>query len=437
MNEAGDKRLFVLMEGERIGVLTQATTGHLALEYDDNWRWSANATPLSLSMPLSRRRHEDPVVRPVIWGLLPDNERVLERWARDYQVSAGNPFALLQHVGEDCAGAAQFVAEERVAGTVEGDGGVHWLDEAALAERLRTLRADPTSWHTYRSGQFSLAGAQAKTALYFDPAAGRWGEPWGATPTTHIMKPAVAGLDEHDLNEHLCMSAAGLAGLQVARSSVMTFHSERTIVVERYDRRYPTGSGPMQRIHQEDVCQALAVSPSNKYQSDGGPSPEQIIKILRREIHPARTADAHVARFVDALAFNWIIAGTDAHAKNYSLLLMGRAVRLAPLYDVASALAYDDMFLPKLRMAMRIGGEYRVEGVGGRHWRRFAEANQLDPEETIARIDALAARTPGCFAQAAEDEAVRLLGSQLPARLLERIGSRARWCRKALSEPGT
>lgn len=60
-----------------------------------------------------------------------------------------------------------------------------------------------------------------------------------------------------------------------------------------------------------------------------------------------------MARFVDALAFTWIIAGTDAHAKNYSLLLAGPQVRLAPLYDVASALPYDDMYLPRLRMAMR------------------------------------------------------------------------------------
>jgi serine/threonine-protein kinase HipA len=421
------------MAGKRVGVVGQGKDGRLWLEYEEQWRIAKDATPLSLSMPLARRAHQDALVRPFLWGLLPDNERVLERWARDYQVSAGNPVALLRHVGEDCAGAAQFVMPERVEAVLGGDGGFKWLGEDEVAERLRTLRADPTSWHVHNSGQFSLAGAQAKTALYLDPGTRRWGEPWGAAPTTHILKPAVAGLDEHDLTEHLCLAAANLAGLPAARSYVVTFEHERAIVVERYDRLNQSDGGPIRRVHQEDICQALGLAPTAKYQNEGGPTPEQIVDLLRREIHPVRTAEAHVARFVDALAFNWIIAGTDAHAKNYSLLLAGRQVRLAPLYDVASALPYDDMYLPRLRMAMRVGGEDRAERISARHWRRFAEANRLDPDETVTRVDALATRTPGCFADVARDDEVRALGSALPARLVERVAARAVRCRSALA----
>ncbi len=142
----------------------------------------------------------------------------------------------------------------------------------------------------------------------------------------------------------------------------------------------------------------------------------------------------NIGRFVDALAFNWIIAGTDAHAKNYSVLLAGPQVRLAPMYDVASALPYDDMYLPKLRMAMRIGGEYRIERIGGRHWRRFAVENGLDPDTTLARIDELAARTPTSLAKAAQAAAVQALESELPARLIERVSARASRCRTALTQ---
>nr|MDT0658095.1 type II toxin-antitoxin system HipA family toxin [Micromonospora sp. DSM 115978] len=433
MTEATEKRLAVLMAGKRLGVVVQDPKGRFFLTYDEQWRNATDATPLSLSMPLARRVHDDAVVRPFLWGLLPDNERVLDRWARTYQVSAGNPFALLRHVGEDCAGAAQFVNEDRVEAVLSGDGGVKWFGEDELAERLRTLRMDPTSWHVHNNGQFSLAGAQAKTALYLDSGTHRWGEPWGATPTTHILKPAAAGLDEHDLNEHLCLAAAGRAGLPAARSCVVTFEHERAIVVERYDRLYRGPGGLIGRVHQEDTCQALGFAPTMKYQSEGGPSPERIIDLLRREVYPARTAEAHVARFVDALAFNWIIAGTDAHAKNYSLLLAGRQVRLAPLYDVASVLPYEDMYLPRLRMAMRIGGEDRIESIGGRHWRRFAEANQLDPNATVAQVDALAARAPDCFAAAVRESAVQALGSPLPTRLAERVTARAGRCREALA----
>jgi len=223
-------------------------------------------------------------------------------------------------------------------------------------------------------------------------------------------------------------------GLPAAGSYVVMFENERAIAVERYDRLYQGSGGPIRRVHQEDMCQALGLMPTTKYQNEGGPSPEQIIDLLRREILPARTAEAHVARFVDALAFNWIIAGTDAHAKNYSLLLAGRQVRLAPLYDVASALPYDDMYLPRLQMAMRVGGENRVESISGRHWCRFAEANRLDPDETLARVDALAARSPECFADVARDDRVQALESGLPARLVERVTARAARCRRALAQ---
>src|SRR5690242_6711666 len=169
-------------------------------------------------------------------------------------------------------------------------------------------------------------------------------------------------------------------------------------------------------------------------QSEGGPTPEQIINLLRQEIRPRRAAIDNIRRFVDALAFNWIIAGTDAHAKNYSVLLAGRQVRLAPLYDVASALPYDDMYLPKLQMAMRVGGEYRIERTGGRHWRGFAVDNELDPDATVARIDELAARIPANLAKAARATAVQALESELPARLIERVTARASRCRTVLAQ---
>ncbi|WP_225160046.1 HipA domain-containing protein [Bradyrhizobium sp. BRP56] len=58
--------------------------------------------------------------------------------------------------------------------------------------------------------------------------------------------------------------------------------------------------------------------------------------------------------------------GTDAHAKNYSLLLAnGPTVRLAPLYDIASILTYDDVDLQKMKLAMKIGGEYKLGQIGG------------------------------------------------------------------------
>jgi serine/threonine-protein kinase HipA len=433
VTELDSKVLIMLMDGRRAGMVTEGKGGRLTLTYDDTWRTSRTATPVSLSMPLAQRTHDDATVRAFLWGLLPDSDQVLERWARTYQVSARNPFALLRHVGEDCAGAVQLVAPGRVEALLAGDGGVKLVDEEEIAERIRALRRDPAAWHLSDAGQFSLAGAQAKTALYFDATAQRWGDPWGTVPTTHIFKPAVTGFDDHDLNEHLCLETARHLGLNAARSRVASFGGERVVVVERYDRVWRRDAAVV-RVHQEDMCQALGLPPTAKYQNEGGPTPERIIELLRREIQPARLGVDNIGRFLDALAFNWIIAGTDAHAKNYSVLLAGPQVRLAPMYDVASALPYDDMYLPRLRMAMRIGGEYSVERISVRHWRRFAAANGLDTEATIARIDELAARIPACVAKSVQDGAVAALNSELPSRLVERITARASRCRKALAQ---
>jgi serine/threonine-protein kinase HipA len=178
------------------------------------------------------------------------------------------------------------------------------------------------------------------------------------------------------------------------------------------------------------------VPPTAKYQNEGGPGPEAIVDLLRREVGPRDRADEAVGRFVDALAFNWLIAGTDAHAKNYSILLGPAGARLAPLYDVASALPYDDMYLPRLTMAMRIGGEYRVDAVAERHWRRFAAGNGLEPDAVVERVTRLAGRLPEGFTAAAHAAPVKALDSALPARLLERVAGRVRRCVEALGGRG-
>jgi serine/threonine-protein kinase HipA len=306
------------------------------------------------------------------------------------------------------------------------------LTEEHIAERLRILRRDPSAWHLAGTGQFSLAGAQAKTALHLDSTTGRWGDPSGAIPTTHILKPAIAGFDDHDLNEHLCLRAAGIAGLRAAASRVLSFGGERAIVVDRYDR-FPAGDGAVVRIHQEDMCQALGLPPSAKYQSEGGPSAEQIITLIRDVIGPP-VAGLEVDRFVDALALNWLVAGTDAHAKNYSVLLVRGQTRLAPLYDVASSLPYDDMYRPRLRLAMKVASEYRVEAITGRHWRTFATQNGLDPERTVERIDELASRLPAAFWAAASADAVVALGSALPERLAAAVEEHVGECRRRLAD---
>lgn len=93
----------------------------------------------------------------------------------------------------------------------------------------------------HHGGRFSLTGAQAKTALLYDGERDRWGLPSGRIKT-HILKPAIRGLDDHDLNEHLCLEAARRLGLPAAESKVWRFGDQTAVVIRRYDRlRTPDG----------------------------------------------------------------------------------------------------------------------------------------------------------------------------------------------------
>ncbi|HEX6473361.1 MAG TPA: type II toxin-antitoxin system HipA family toxin [Streptosporangiaceae bacterium] len=414
------RALRVLLYDAPVGELTQDTT-RFRFGYDaDLAERVADPTPVSLSMPLERRDHSGDAVAAFLWGLLPENPAVLARWAREFQVSVANPVALLEHVGLDCAGAVQFVRPDD---PYERDpGGVEWLTEAGVAHLLRTLRRDATAWHGgLEDGQFSLAGAQSKTALVHEK--GRWGRPWGRAATTHILKPAIPGLTDQDINEHLCLSAVRRLGLAAATTAVSTFEDQTALVVERYDR--VRDGDRWARVHQEDLCQALGVHPVNKYQADGGPSPQDIVDLLRA-VQPTDQARESIMAFVDALALNWWLAGIDAHAKNFSVLLSGDSVRLAPLYDISSALPYPDLMNPhKLKLAMKIGQEYRIKYIGRREWIRLARDLSLDADAVLDRVRWLGEALPDAMSDVAGEAGVRSLDSPLPEALTDAVARRA------------
>jgi serine/threonine-protein kinase HipA len=415
--------LVVVLGSQVAGTVVRLRGGQLRFDYDDDYRTGRSPIPLSLSMPVQVRTHTDRVVRPWLWGLLPENEAVLDRWAREFQASASSPLSLLgTPVGEDCAGAVRLVRPERLEQHLERAGDVVWLTEAEVAQRLRELAVDTTAWLGRPvTGQFSLAGMQAKTALRY--SGGSWGIPSGAEPTSHILKPAVARLADHDLNEHLCMEAARRTGLVVATTRIERFEDQSAIVVERYDRVEQDGA--YVRVHQEDLCQALSVLPSGKYQNNGGPGPEDIVALMRRAM-PSAAADEDTWRFIDALALNWFIAGTDGHAKNYSLLLGTGEVRLAPLYDIASALPYDD-HERRFKLAMKLGGSYAVYPFRN-PWRRVANDLAVDVETLLDRVVNMGAQLPDAFADASAHHDALSLGSELPMKLVNRVADRTRRC---------
>jgi len=196
---------------------------------------------------------------------------------------------------------------------------------------------------------------------------------------------------------------------------------------------------PIYRVHQEDFCQSLRVHPSKKYQSDGGPGPHEIVDLLRANVTESanrqkRTmsreltaADEDINTFVDALIFNWLIGGTDAHAKNFSILIGGGGlVRLAPLYDVASILAYPRIDPMRAKLAMKIGGEYRLRDVGWENWRQFATSIQLPQNDLLDRARTMAENLPDVIGSEVASAKASGLDHPVLDRLSQKLISRAR-----------
>lgn len=426
--------LIVLLEGREAGRVVRKGD-RLQFIYSDTWRRDPAAYPLSLSMPLAAGSHGHRSIHAFIWGLLPDNDRTLERWAREFQVSARNAFALIGNVGEDCAGAAQFVKPERL-DQIEYGGDIEWLDETEVANRLRSVLIDAGNGRTARdNGQFSLAGAQPKTALL--QFGGRWGIPSGRIPTTHILKPPSAALPGHAENEHFCLRLAKTLGLRTVDSQVVAFDGQPAICVTRYDRFSlpPGGNQPnLVRLHQEDMCQAMAIHPERKYQNEGGPGAIDILRLIKDSVaEPLRAGTAidggvveDMWTFVDALVFNWLVGGTDAHAKNYSLLLgAGGLVRLAPLYDIASAYGFEHMAPQRMKLAMKVSRHYRLENIVLRHWEEWAREAAIDGPALVDRIRRMAERLPEALfsvSRAMNDDG---LDHPVVGRLVEKLSRRA------------
>ncbi len=114
----------------------------------------------------------------------------------------------------------------------------------------------------------SLAGAQSKIPVVL--VAGRVALPAPGHPSTHILKPPMPDLEATTENEALAIRLAARLGLAVAPVRPEVVAGKPYLLAERYDRQ-AVESGLVDRLHQEDFCQALGIVPQEKYASDGGP----------------------------------------------------------------------------------------------------------------------------------------------------------------------
>jgi serine/threonine-protein kinase HipA len=188
----------------------------------------------------------------------------------------------------------------------------------------------------------------------------------GGAATTHILKPLIVGegrIRDSVQNESFCLLLARRCGLAAASAEIRHTSKQPFLLVERYDRQWQ--GGHVVRLHQEDFCQALSVSPENKYEREGGPGITACLKVIQE--HSVQPVPDRLA-FLKAVVFNYVIGNADAHGKNFSFLHEKGKPRLAPAYDLLCTAVYPDL---SVKMAMRIGGKYLPDRVFLRHWHRL------------------------------------------------------------------
>ena len=384
-------KLDVWLFTEHVGTLG-LVSGRLSFEYAPEWLQRPDAMPLSCSLPKQTEPFDDHVTRPYFAGLLPEG-KMRQLIAQQLHVSGQNEFALLHHLGGECAGAVTFLDQGKVLPQLPQGDDVQWLTDEELVEILDELPHRPML--AGRDGlRLSLAGAQDKLPVIFDGT--RIGLPRNGTPSSHILKPAIQAVEASVTNEGFCMALAEAMQLKPASALIHKVDGREFLLVERYDRIVGL-NGNRHRLHQEDFCQALGVVSENKYQNEGGPNLAQCFDLVRRVTRPSAP---HVLRLLDYVIFNALIGNHDAHGKNFSLLYSTKGPVLSPFYDTLSTAVY-----PKLavKMAMKIGSKYKFTEVYKRHWEQFAQEAGLAKPQAKKRILELAKSLPLIARQLQED----------------------------------
>ncbi|MDO9713084.1 type II toxin-antitoxin system HipA family toxin [Paracraurococcus lichenis] len=416
------------MNGRLVGELRKEPSGGIEFHYDRSWLGWENAISVSSSMPLREERFAGAVPAAFFENLLPDDRAIRVAVAARTNAESPDTFDLLAALGRDCIGALQFLpagADPGAVGVVQG----RTVTEAEIAALLQDLARVPLGAGSDPEFRISLAGAQEKTALLRHQ--GQWLIPHGTTATTHILKPAIGprrdGLDlsRSVENEWLCLRLVSAFGLPVAAAEMATFEAQQVLIVERFDRRWMP-DGRLLRLPQEDLCQALGVTVSKKYEADGGPGILALLAHLRASDDP--TGDRR--RLLQAQVLFWALGATDGHAKNFSQFLRpGGRFLLAPLYDIMSAQPNVDagqiqQNRYKLAMAVGTSRHYVVGRITRRHFIETMMGAGLSARDATDLLDDLVVRAP-----AALDQALGGLPAGFPQDLADAIarGVRARF----------
>ncbi|MDQ3266992.1 MAG: type II toxin-antitoxin system HipA family toxin [Myxococcota bacterium] len=403
-------RLFAHHPQGRVGMLEGGDGQSMTFRYDPGWLGDREAFPISVTLPLRPEPFEQEA-RTFFGNLLPEAD-LRRALCRRLGLSPDHDFALLAAIGGECAGALSLVPSETL----------DWKDEdyreltAVELELLTKERVLPAI--DGRNGlRLSLAGAQDKLPVRLD--GDRILLPLKNAASTHILKFANGSFRHLPANEVLTTLIGRSLGLNVVNAELRPLRREGVCVVERYDR-FVGDNGRIARLHQEDLCQALGLPSTRKYEKEGGPTFVQVLEAVRR--HCTQPLDA-TKRLIDWLIFNALVWNADAHAKNVSILYDGSSVQITAAYDLVSTRAYQRL---SQELAMSIGGESDPSALRRRHWEAMARTAGIGPGLVLRQVRELAERMEDATATAKAEFLARYGKSPAIERVLPNIRRQSR-----------
>ena len=420
-----------------VGQVNVAADGSLSLRYADRWLQTAAAFPLSVTMPHRAEPYPSNVITPWLANLLPEEDQ-LKVLTRSLGLNQADVLAVLAEIGGDTAGALSFgAATARPLWDYTPLTSFYETADPRLALEVHFEDLGRRPFLVGEEGvRQSLAGGQKKSALAVLGPDGapvlrlpQEGDvlaiPLNGAPSTLILKPDNPNLPGITENEVWCLHMAQAIGIEAAQSTILQSTKRTAIGVLRYDRRLGR-SGQLLRLHQEDFAQANGLPPGRKYER--GTLPGLDLKTLLQTGRHVSATDA--LALLDQVIFNILVANTDAHAKNYSLILpVGAAPRLAPIYDVSTVLSWPHVV--KTYAQFIDGKQRRPETVSGRHWEAIARdigyrptdvknrvqqivdamvANKIKVTAAVAELPGAAAGYVTQTAEAVENNALRIAG---------------------------
>lgn len=359
--------LNVWHEQSLVGQLRRNTIGAIGFRYDSKWLTGGFA--VSRSLPLAVREFASEEGTAQLWfaNLLPEGA-VREHIVRDLKLP-NTDFDLLRAIGGECAGALSILPVDR---QPSGQRQYRPLTEKDLAD-LATRRGQIYAvWPADERPRLSLAGAQDKCPILVRDD--QYFLPQGEAPSSHILKFELADYRHLPAYETFTTQLAAAIDLPVVDTTLRSIGKTRYAQIARYDR-LADERGEVQRLHQEDFCQALGYGHEKKYQEHGGPSFAQCYRLVQETSSEPAIDVQHLLRWQ---IFNVLAGNSDGHAKNLSLLnLPDDATRLAPFYDLVCTRAIERI---DYHLAFDVGGERNPSVITSAHWEALAKACDIRPQ---------------------------------------------------------